>query len=272
MNEPDPSKLQPNGAHHNPGAPHHGEPTHEPRPPRVASPIDEVLARTGAGSARPQHVMRDDRRQVPQAPPDYNPGIVNGDSASATAARTALKLVHDSWRHIRDAAADPKVSLADLSIAAQRAVEKALTNVDKARATIGRDVATIEQRIAAKIAPDIAPQLAAEIRSYWRERAASGTVLAEVAQAISSDARTASALLTGPAYLSGMSADQLGTLREAAIAGLAPDEGRQLAEARAAFDVVARAGARMLDQLGPKLRQWAMPQSASLAGLRELGR
>jgi hypothetical protein len=259
MNEFDPS----NRLHSN------GEP---PPAPRIGAPIDDVLRRTGPGSGRPQHVMRDDRRNVPPAPPDYDPRVVKGDSAPANAARAALKLVHDSWRHIRDAAADPKVSIADLSTAAQRAVEKALTNVDKARTAIARDVATIEKRIAGKLTPDIDPQLAGEIRAFWRERSKSGAVLAEALTAASSDARTACALLTGPAYLSGLAVDQLELLRTNAIKSLAPEDGQQLDEARAALDVVTRAGARMLEQLGTKLRQWAMPQSASLAGLRELGR
>ena len=65
-----------------------------------------------------------DRQVV--VPIDYDPRVIQGDGASAQAARGAMTAMFGAWGQIRDAAVDRDVPLPRLAKAATGAMERAL--------------------------------------------------------------------------------------------------------------------------------------------------
>ncbi|GBF27269.1 hypothetical protein MnTg02_02319 [bacterium MnTg02] len=92
--------------------------------------------------------------------------------------------------------------------------------------------------------------------------------VAKVRQAVEQDVRAASAALSGPAFLSGLDERQLGMIRTTAYEAHAPKEAAQLREAQAALEKVNTAGARLLADIGGRLKVWQEPPSAALSKLK----
>ncbi len=77
----------------------------------------------------------------------------------------------------------------------------------------------------------------------------------------------ASAVLSAPAFLSGLSDRDWAIVRDAAYDAQAPKEAAHLREAQAALEKVNTAGARLLADIGARLQAWQEPASAALAKL-----
>lgn len=196
-------------------------------------------------------------------PIDHHPSAVRGEGPSANVARAAMTAIHTAWGHISRAAEDQSVDLPRLARATQGAMERALSEADKASAAIGKMVASLESQIVAATQPKVDPALAGEIRGYWR------TVGWEkgLIPAVQADARTASAILSAPAYLSGLNAERLELARQAATKAHAEEQSAALEEARRAQERVERAATRMIEVVVPRIRQWTEPENESLTAL-----
>ncbi|MFN4134961.1 MAG: hypothetical protein ACK4G2_04860 [Novosphingobium sp.] len=229
------------------------------------APIDAALAVRGRPPARP--LKRPSNRDV-DVPIDHHPGTIRGDGPSAQSARAAMTAMHDAWTRIAEAAADEGIDPPRLAKAAQSAMERALTAADRATSAIDGRVKELETAITAAVQPRVDPTLAAEVRAYWREKGwASGLV-----EALRADARTASAILSAPGYLSGLDAERLETMRRIAVDAHAREHQAALDEALHARRKVETASGRMIELVAPRLREWSEPESERLAKLEALGR
>jgi hypothetical protein len=229
------------------------------------APIDAALAVRGRPPARPPKPAVS--REV-AVPIDHHPGTIQGEGPSAQSARAAMTAMHDAWTRIAEAAADSTIDPPRLAKAAQGAMERALTASDRATSAIDGRVKELETAITAAVQPRVDPTLAAEMRAYWRERGwASGLV-----EAMREDARTASAILSAPGYLSGLDPERLATMRRIAVDAHAREHQAALDEALHARRKVETASGRMIELVAPRLREWTEPESESLSRLEALGR
>lgn len=229
------------------------------------APIDAALAVRGRPPARP--LKRPLNRDV-VVPIDHHPGTIQGEGPSAHSARAAMTAMHDAWTRIAEAAGDHTIDPPRLAKAAQSAMERALTAADRATSAIDGRVKELEAAVTAAVQPRVDPTLAAEVRAYWREKGwASGLV-----EALRADARTASAILSAPGYLSGLDAERLETMRRIAVDAHAREHQAALDEALHARRKVETASGRMIELVAPRLREWAEPESERLARLEALGR
>lgn len=229
------------------------------------APIDAALAVRGRPPARPPKPAISREIAVPI---DHHPGTIQGDGPSAASARAAMTVMHGAWTRIAEAAGDSTIDPPRLAKAAQGAMESALTAADRATSAIDGRVRELEAAITAAVQPRVDPTLAAEVRAYWREKGwASGLV-----EALRADARTASAILSAPGYLSGLDAERLETMRRIAVDAHAREQQAALDEALTARRKVETASGRMIELVAPRLREWSVPESESLAKLEALGR
>lgn len=229
------------------------------------APIDAALAVPGRLPVRPP--KRSTSRNI-VVPIDHHPGTVRGEGPSAQSARAAMIALHDAWTRIAEAAEGNNIDPPRLAKAAQSAMERALTAADRATSTIDGRVKDLEAAVTAAIQPRVDPTLAAEVRAYWRARGwANG-----MTEAMRGDVRTASAILSAPGYLSGLDPDQFATMHRIAVDAHAGEQQAALDEALRARRKVETAGARMMELIAPRLREWAEADSESLTRLEALGR
>jgi len=228
------------------------------------APIDAALAVRGRPPARP---LKRESNRVIEVPIDYDPRTIIGEGASAATARGAMNALHGAWVKIRDAAADQSVELPRLAKAATGAMERALTASDGALERIDAQMRQLESEIVALTQPRVDPTLAAEVRAYWREKGwANG-----LSEAVASDARTASAVLSAPPYLSGLNDKQREVIRQLAVKAHAADRQAALEEATRAREKIDRASTRMIEIVTPRIREWQRPDNADLTALEALG-
>ncbi|MEM1150008.1 MAG: hypothetical protein AAGI03_05560 [Pseudomonadota bacterium] len=218
--------------------------------PRVKNPYPD-----------PDTARRMEMRRVPEPPVDLL--SVQGSSPSAEAARAATKAIHETWSLIRDAARNPEVDLKELTRVGEAALKRGLRAADGAAERIRQQIGHIDDQIKTATQPSITPQMAAEIRAFVRDDPKRATPL------VREDARFASAILSGPASLSGLDSSQFDTVRLAATAAHASDQSARRREAELALSAVEQAGTRVVAGLSSKLRTWAAATPVQLDKLRE---
>ncbi|MEM6857569.1 MAG: hypothetical protein AAF559_06825 [Pseudomonadota bacterium] len=221
--------------------------------PRVRNPYPD-----------PQMQRRMALRRVPEPPIDML--AVKGDGYSAGLARNAMKTLYDTWTLVREAARNPETDLRELTRLGDAALMKGTRSADQASERIVRQIAEFDAKIKAAIEPPITPQLATELRALVREDPARATVLAR------EDARFAGAILSGPAALSGLDADKISAVRNAAMLAHAPDQTTQKSEAERALAALHKAGSRTAAEIGNKLASWSAGVPEELGKLKEAAR
>ncbi|MPY74913.1 MAG: hypothetical protein GEU87_11685 [Alphaproteobacteria bacterium] len=163
-------------------------------------------------------------------PPSNHPGMIRGDGPGAQSGRAALGHLYDAWGKIQDAA-KVVTDKGRLAAAAQPFAERALDRASRALDTLTQQTEHLDREIAAAITPPQSDARAGEIRNYWLARAgtatkgkASLTAFTGLRAAIEEgDLVTMSAVLSAPAYLSGLTQEQQGLLRLAAARRVVPD-------------------------------------------------
>ncbi len=237
------------------------------------APIDQAM-RAGARPG-PNPTLKLDTRRV-EVPIDHNPDAVIGEGPSATAAKGAMLSIWTTWNAVKNAADDPATDLPALARVSRQAVERGLASADRAADTITSQIEHIEGEIRQAVQPPISDALAGEIRAHWRAtlttrgREQDSGGLGTLIKAAGQDTRTASAVLTGPAYLSGLTDDQHALVRTAAVKAHAPEREADLEEARKALGKVQAAAARVTKTLGPKIVLWSNPEPTALRQLRSI--
>ncbi len=229
------------------------------------SPLDAAL---GHRSTRPKFATPDaiakSRRGI-TVPPDYHPAVIRGDGPASARARVALGAVHNSWSNIAAAAADKSVDNARLARAANNSMGSALKTCDDCTETIQAQITHFEKLLAERVQPKMSPELAVEIRGHL-QRLGRGSI-SKVRKAVEEDVRVASAVLSGPALLSGLDERQLDMVRLTAHQSHAPREAAQLREAQEVLAKVNTAGARLAADIGKRLKVWSDQPSAALSKL-----
>ena len=231
----------------------------------METPIDEAMRR-GDRRAAPDPSLRLDTRVV-EMPIDHTPDAVIGEGPSAQAAKGAMVSIWTTWNAVKAAAEDEGTDLPTLARVSQQAVERGLASADRASETITAQIGTLEQEVEAAIKPRQPDPLASEIRQHWKDELRACD-LGRLMEAVRIDARTASAVLSAPSYLSGLDDERFTLIRKAAVDGHCPEKQADLEEARRALDKLQAASHRMVSTLAPKINLWANPEPTSLRQLR----
>lgn len=215
------------------------------------SPIDQsLMGRTRAKQPYPDaKIVREQQlRNVKALPLDYMPGSVKGDGPGAREAVAALSQLSSSWAAIADAA---KVSpMEKLAPAARRSHDAAAARLRAAQATIDAQIAHYSNQIEERIAPRVDAALASEIRRELR-----GKDILTITKATKSDPRVSSALLSVPAFLTGLKEDQIALVRKNATEAFAPEQAALMKETVAAGERIAKAQNHILT-LTSKVVSW----------------
>lgn len=230
------------------------------------TPIDTAMLR-GDRSAGPDPTLMLDTRKV-DIPLDHNPDAVIGEGPSSHAAKGAMMSIWTTWNAVKTAAEDRNTDLPALARVGQQAVERGLAAADKASAAIMSNLAALDREITSAIRPPVPDALSVEIRQYWRREG--DEKLGALMSAIQSDTRTSSAVLSAPAYLSGLDDEQQENFRAVAVNAHAPERQADLEEAQRALAKVQAAAERVTQTLGPKITLWSNPEPTAMRQLRSL--
>ena len=229
----------------------------------VRSPLDRAIsARNAAKAARDPRGLVDTRRI--EVPVDARPETVRGDPPGLSAAREALAAIHGTWSTSQTAAADPDTDTVELASLSTRAVETALRHADQAIGALDNVIAATRSQIDRAVTPPVEPTLAAEIRAHFK--ADPNRAL----DAVRTDLRAASAILSAPPYLSGLDDQRFKAVRDIAVKTHAAESVATLEAAEAAHARVTRQAQNMSGQLSERIRVWQKGKTASLKELREL--
>ena len=132
--------------------------------------------------------------------------------------------------------------------------EHAVQSAGRAMTTLRKQVEHLDSEIATALKPPVEPNLAGQIRAHWAQ---SGKALTGVKAAIDDgDTATMSAVLSAPAYLSGLTDKSQAALRLVAAAAVAPDMVAQRGEAADALARVERATDHFMQTIAGRLREW----------------
>jgi len=192
--------------------------------------------------------------RIPALAIDNHPDMVVNASIHLNAARYALKTVGDAWGKLREAeavATDKK----RLARAAQgvvnlagKVVTESLTHMDESRKIL-------ETKLTNEITPARVDPVAVEIRAHFKAQKRPFMAVASLVK--QNDRRTLAAVLSAPAYLSGLDDTQHATLRDMC-------RSEWYAEDVEALKDMERHGLRLVALLGtvkttlePLVKQWA---------------
>ena len=140
-----------------------------------------------------------------------------------------------------------------LAAAAQPFAERALNSAWRALTTLTKQRDHLDVEIESALTKS-SPQ-AGEVRAYWRGQTKPIAALSKLFR--DADLTTISAVLTAPAYLSGLDDKQQGLLRVMAAEAVAPDKVRQRAETADAARRVERAMTHFTETIAASLRDWS---------------
>ena len=216
------------------------------------SPLDQTLmGRTRAKQPYPDAkiVRQQQLRAVKPLTLDFMPGSVRGDGPAARNAIATLSELSVTWATISEAAKDS--DMAKLAPAARRAYDGLAAKLRTTQATIDTQIAHYASQIEERVAPRVDAALAAEIRTHLRDKD-----IMTVTKAAESDPRVSSALLSAPAFLTGLKPDQLALVRKSATKAHAPEQAALMDEAIAAGQRIAAAADHIVTGLGSKVVAW----------------
>jgi hypothetical protein len=159
----------------------------------------------------------------------------------------------------------------DFVEAVTAAFERVAPRVDVRLAEMEKNRARIAAKVEEALGKpdDLAPEIRAHVRSI-RGNAQQLKFLND--RIVAKDVRTVAAVLSAPPYLSGLTAANHETARNAAEANLAPDDYRQLKATEAAIEAVRLASSRFVERYGEamSLAPTAKPDHRSKALLGRL--
>lgn len=186
-------------------------------------------------------------------PPDHHPAVIKGESPGANSGRAALQHLYEAYGKINDTAR--RVSdKGRLAAASQPFAERALNSVSWALTTLDQERDHLDKEIEQALTPAKNSPQAGEVRTFWRGQPKSIAELTKLFRA--KDMTTISAVLSAPAYLSGLDEKQQGLLRVVAAEAVAPDKVQQRAEAADAAQRVEHAMNHFMQTIAASLREW----------------
>lgn len=174
-----------------------------------------------------------------------------GPTESAFAhAYEQLGKVHDASEVVR---ADPTLTEAAALVKAQDYADKAFATIakkfDSATANLNVIIAGIEKELSSPVESMASSTLSAEIRSYCKSLP-QGERMSFVTKAIKDgDTRTASAVLGGPAYLSGLESDMQAVLTRQFHEHREPLKAKRLRAAKGALTLIGERAGRVFSEI-----------------------
>jgi hypothetical protein len=196
------------------------------------------------------------------APLDHYPEIVRGTHIEKVPellqlARTPLAGSRDLSARIKEA--EPKVrDKAALAREVEPSVERLTRQYDDAVERLQKARDAKEREIDGILTPATADTAAAEIRAHFKGRGQQAfTELSALVRA--GDRRATAAVLSSPAYLSGLTVEQQGILRTQARITLAPEQHGLSGDLEQAIERVRAAGAAFVMRVGGELHKWRRP-------------
>lgn len=192
--------------------------------------------------------------KIPSLAIDNHPDTVQSESVHLNAARGALKNIWDQWKKLQEAEAvttDKK----RLARAAAAVVGNAEKTAETALKALQGSYDSLEAKLVAEVTPTKMDYAASEIRAYWKSQRHPFTGLSSLVK--SGDRRTLAAVLTAPAYLSGLKDDQHQTLLGLARETWFPEETRTLKDIDHAGGRVMILANTVKNTLTPLIKEWS---------------
>jgi len=192
--------------------------------------------------------------RIPDLAIDNHPDLVVNESVHLNAARYALREVNAAWAKLRECEA---VTTDHKRLAA--AATKVVAHADKVTAEALKHLEESRKMLEAKLAAEVTPvrtdQAAAEIRAHFKSQRHPFALLGPLVS--QNDRRTLAAILTAPAYLSGLNESQHVTLRDLCRETWYPEETKILKD-------IDRHGGRVImlantvkTTLNPLITEWS---------------
>lgn len=206
-------------------------------------------------------------------PPDSHPDVVRGehiarDAVLLESARAPMRLAYDTIRVMEELARDV-VNKEKLANAAQPRFEAVVARYFSTLDSLHKRRDALEKDVASRVVGDGRDPMGAEIRAHLKSRKDGGLTTATAA-ARKGDRRTVAAVLSAPAYLSGMSDEEHARfaalareLLEPDLVGLARDLGENI-------ERVERGRVAFTERAATLMRAWRAPDDEVIN--RRLGR
>lgn len=186
-------------------------------------------------------------------PPDHHPETLKGESHGTQAGKSALTHIYEAYGKINDAAKSVQ-DKGRLATRAQPFAEAAIRKADDSLVVLRGQQKHLKSEIDGLVKPSLPAQLAAEIRSYWASQKDTATKAMQLIKA--GDINTTAAILTGPAYLSGLDDEMQATLFDIATDTFASVQKQALNETDAALAKVERALDHFSQTMAGNIREW----------------
>ena len=187
--------------------------------------------------------------------PTSHPSMIRGDGPGSHTARQAMGkmyLAHGQLLDLGKTIAD-KTQIGGAGIPH---CEKAVSAAGEAQELLTSQIVTLAGEIATEIKGNPTPA-AAEIRAYWNGKGSKRIL--ELGQIFTEgkDRDTMAAILSGPAYLSRLTPDNMLMLRDQAAQSLCPEKRELLAETRTALGILDKAVETFTSKTTALLNRWA---------------
>lgn len=211
----------------------------------------------------------EDAKQVTlrlKIPSDAHPATLAGNGPSADTGRAALASLYGALGTLLDA--EPKVPVEaqpELVGPARDLATRTIKSAAKAIDTLTGQQDHYQKQITAALTPKVSDVVQSEIRAHFKSRGKDA--FTEIMGLLRAGNPAALPVLSGPAFLSGLTDEQLGVLRTHAETSFAPDATAGRAEAEAALAKVKKETERFTATAGEKLKKWDRGRNVKAADI-----
>jgi hypothetical protein len=197
---------------------------------------------------------------------DLHEEAVRGNQLSKDAkllgdARAPLKAARELREQVNQLI-PTNVSRAELARAATSRLGDVAKLFDKVVPALEAHRTNVEKEIGRILTPGTPDALAAEVRAHLK---ASKEPFAEALKLVEGgDLRSVQAVMAGPGFLSGMTPEQAGLVRDAARTRFAADHAELAADLDRAIGSVKRSGEALIRDVGGAINEWTDPSTATI--------
>ncbi len=194
-----------------------------------------------------------EEEKIPALAIDNHPDLVTNPAIALNPARSVLTHLWDQWERLRSAevVATDKRRLAHAAQGVVKSIDDRAVEALRMMDSFRKD---IEAKLTSEITPARVDAAAAEIRAHWKGQRHPFTGLSSLVRA--KDRRTMAAVLSAPAYLSGLTDEQHQTLLGLARESWFPEETKTLADIERHGQRVLIAQGTVKSTLEPRIKRW----------------
>ena len=196
------------------------------------------------------------------APVSASPITIVGEGPTSVTGRQAMTTLTDGYGKVNELAH----TIGDRALLAQGVqpfVEKAIASTGRALETMCAQRDRLAGEITGIVQAKLTSTFHAEIRAHFK--ATKETSLALLKPFREGDKDVISAVLTAPAFLSGLSDKEFETLRVQATLALCPEKKSSLAESDKAIDQVTKARTAFTNEMASHLVSWQNREAEVIA-------